>query len=87
MKKGKSFHSKAEPDGAVDDAVGGVKGNSEDIAKSIEGGDSRPGQLRIWDGVVIERVADVDGGDFDAITEVEEELVGGRGLVRDAGVR
>jgi hypothetical protein len=83
----KALKDEAEPGVAVDSAVGCVEGGGEDLTEAVESGDSGPGQLRVRDGVVGERIGDVERLDVDVVNEAEEEFIGGRGLLWDAGVR
>jgi hypothetical protein len=87
MNCGEVLEDEAKPGVSIKDTVGGVEGRRENLAKSIEGGDSSPGQLRVRDGVIGEWVGDVKGFDVDVVNEAEEELVRRGGLLGDACVR
>jgi hypothetical protein len=87
MDRGEALQDNAEPGVAVDCAVRGVEGGGQNLAEAVEGGDTGPGQLRVRDGVVGKWVGDMEGFDVDIIDEAEKKFVGGRRLLRDAGVR
>jgi hypothetical protein len=86
MQSGERLECETQPGCAVVNTVRGVERCGKEFTETIEAGDTSPGQLRVRDKVISERITNIEGFDSDAVAETVEKFVRGRGLFGNSSV-